>query len=100
MGYYIGQFYFDKKEFFLLAALILLGAAIFLGYSLPIFSAPRLFVLALLLLITKSIIPSARDTSILLTFLCAVFLTLFLPFFTVVLFLFISLAGLKFTRLI
>lgn len=100
MGYYIGQFYFDKRELFLILALILLGVAIFVGYPIPVFKGSQLFVLLLLLLFSKAIIPSSKDTPIFLTFLGAVFLTLFFPFFTVILFIFISFLTLKILRVI
>lgn len=99
MGYYIGQFYFDKRELFLLLLAILLGVAIYLGYEVPLFKLQQLFVLMLLLLFSKAIIPSSKDTSLFFAFLIAVFLTLFVPFFTVVLFLFISLILFKVFKL-
>lgn len=98
MGYYIGQFYFDKRELFLLLALILLGIAIYLNYPIPVFIPQQLFVLLLLLLLSKAIIPSAKDTPIFLTFLVSLFLTLILPFFSVILFLLLSLLTLKLIR--
>ncbi len=100
MGYYIGQFYFDKRELFLILALIPLGIAIYIGYPIPIFKGSQLFVLLLLLLFSKAIIPSSKDTPIFLTFLTAVFLTLFFPFFTVILFIFVSLLGLKIVKIL
>jgi len=98
MGYYIGQFYFDKRELFLILCLVLLGVAIYFGYPIPIFKPQQLFVLLLLLLFSKAIIPSAKDTPVFLAFLVSLFLTLILPFFSVILFLFISLLTLKILR--
>lgn len=100
MGYYLGQFYFDKKELFLFLAILLLGAAIYLNYSFPLFKPQQLFVLLLLLLLSKAIIPSSKDGPIFLSFILSAFLTLFLPFFTVVLFLFVCLLTLRIVKAI
>lgn len=100
MAYYIGQFYFDKKELFLFLLLAILGAVLYFQYPLPLFDPKHLLVLAILLLISKSIISSAKDTPLFITFIVALLLTLFWPFLSVVLFVVISLLTLKIFRLI
>jgi len=100
MGYYIGQFYFDKKELFLVLALVILGTILYFQYPLPLFQPKHLLVLAILLLISKSIISSAKDTPLFITFFAALLLTLFWPFFSVVIFIFVSLLTLKLLRIV
>lgn len=100
MGYYIGQFYFDKRELFLVIGLIALGLIIYFNYPIPLFRPQQLLVLLLLLLISKAIIPSAKDTPIFLVFLTALLLTLFISFFNVILFIIISLILLKILKIL
>lgn len=100
MGYYIGQFYFDKKELFLFLTLIILGAILYFQYPVPLFQPKHLLVLLILLLISKTIISSSKDTPLFLTFFVAILLTLFWPFFSVVLFVFTSLLALKLLRIV
>lgn len=100
MGYYIGQFYFDKRELFLILGIIVLGIIIYFNYPIPLFRPQQLFVLLILLLITKAIIPSTKDAPLFLVFLTAIILTLFVPFFTIVVFVFIALFILKILRVI
>ncbi len=98
MGYYLGQFYFDKKELFLILLILLLIPAIYWQYPVPFFHLPQIFVLSLLLLFTKALVASSRDTPLYFVFLTALFLTLFIKFFTIILFVFIALFLLKLTK--
>lgn len=87
---YIGPFYFDTKEIFLILAAVLLGLASFFGWPLWWFDKQSLLTLAILLLMTKGLLPSIHNEAFFILAIVAIFLTLYLPIFQVVLFYFIS----------
>jgi len=87
---YIGPFYFDTKELFLVLAAILLGLASFFGWSLWWFDRRSLLTLIVLVLITKGLLPSIHNEAFFILAIVAIFLTLYLPIFQVVLFYFLS----------
>ena len=53
MGYYLGQFYFDKRDLFIVLAIIVLLAGYKFGYPLPYFEYKNLIILAILFLFAK-----------------------------------------------
>jgi hypothetical protein len=87
---YIGPFYFDTKELFLVLAAILLGLASFFGWSLWWFDKRALLTLVILMLFTKGLLPSIHNEAFFILAIVALFLTLYLPIFQVVLFYFLS----------
>jgi len=87
---YIGPFYFDTKELFLILAAILLGLASFFGWSLWWFDRRALLTLIILVLVTKGLLPSIHNEAFFILAIVAIFLTLYLPIFQVVLFYFLS----------
>jgi len=87
---YIGPFYFDTKELFLVLAAILLGLASFFGWGLWWFDKRALLTLVILMLITKGLLPSIHNEAFFILAIVALFLTLYLPIFQVVLFYFLS----------
>lgn len=98
MGYYFGKFYFEKKDLFLILAVLIIWATIHFSYSFPLFDPQNLLILTVIFLLAKGLILPTHDTAVFTTFLTALFLTLFFPFFQVLIFLvfaFISLRLLK-----
>jgi len=87
---YLGPFYFDTKEIFLVLAAILIGLAMYFGWSLIWFNPQALLILVILMLITKGLLPSIHNEAFFILALVSIFLTLYLPTFQVVLFYFIS----------
>jgi hypothetical protein len=87
---YLGPFYFDTKEIFLILGSILLGLAMLFGWSLWWFDKRALFTLLILILITKGLLPSIHNEAFFILAIVAIFLTLYLPIFHVILFYFIS----------
>lgn len=62
MGYYLGQFYFDKRDLFIILALMLLVGAWYFKLPLQFFSYADLFILILLFLLAKGILLPASDS--------------------------------------
>ncbi len=87
---YIGPFYFDTKEIFLILAAILIGLAMYFGWALWWFDVKVLLTLTILLLISKGLLPSIHNEAFFILALVTIFLTLYLPVFQVILFYFIS----------
>jgi len=87
---YLGPFYFDTKEIFLILASILLGVALFFGWKMWWFDSRALLTIIILMLITKGLLPSIHNEAFFILALATIFLTLYLPIFQVVLFYFIS----------
>jgi len=87
---YLGPFYFDTKEIFLILAAILLGLASFFGWSLWWFDKRALLTLIILMLFTKGLLPSIHNEAFFILAIITIFISLYLPIFQVVLFYFIS----------
>jgi len=87
---YLGPFYFDTKELFLVVAAVLLGVAIALGWPLWWFDKRVLLTLIVLMLLTKGLLPSIHNEAFFILALVTVFMSLYLPVFQVILFYFVS----------
>jgi len=87
---YLGPFYFDTKELFLILASIILSLAIYFGWSLWWFDKRALLTITILMLITKGLLPSIHNEAFFILAIVTIFLTLYLPIFQVVLFYFLS----------
>lgn len=91
MGYYIGQFDFDKRDLYLVLAVGLLLIGNYFTFPLPFFSYQKLIFLTLIFLLVKGFLPVTADQTLLVLFLVAIFLTLFIPLFQVLIFVILSL---------
>ena len=87
---YIGPFYFDTKEIFLILAAVLLGLAWWLGWPLWWFDKRALLTLVILMLFTKGLLPSIHNEAFFILGIVTIFISLYLPIFQVVLFYFLS----------
>ena len=87
---YIGPFYFDTKEIFLVVAAVLLGVAIAFGWPLWWFDKRALLTLIVLMRFTKGLLPSIHNEAFFILALVTVFMSLYLPVFQVILFYFVS----------
>jgi hypothetical protein len=87
---YLGPFYLDTKEIFLILAVLLLALAIFFGWPLWWFDKRVLLTIVILMLITKGLLPAIHNEAYFILAIVTIFLTLYLPIFHVVLFYFIS----------
>lgn len=87
---YLGPFYFDTKEIFLILAAIILSLSWYFGWPLWWFDKRSLLTLVILMLITKGLLPSIHNEAFFILAIVSIFLTLYLPIFQVVLFYFLS----------
>lgn len=87
---YLGPFFFDTKEVFLVVAALLVGVAMAFGIDLVWFDTTALLTLIIILLITKGLLPAIHNEAFAILALAAVFLTLFLPLWQVLVFYFVS----------
>ena len=87
---YIGPFYFDTKELFLILAAVLIGLASAFNWPLWWFDKRALLTLIILMLVTKGLLPSIHNEAYFILALVTIFLSLYLPVFQVVLFYFVS----------
>ncbi len=83
---YIGPFYFDSKEIFLVIATFLLGIALAFGWDIWWFDRQVLLTVVLFILITKGLLPSIHNEAFFILALVTIFLTLYLAVFQVILF--------------
>lgn len=100
MGYYLGKFYFEKKDFFLILAILSLLGTIHFSYPLPLFDSKNLLVLTILFLLAKGVVLPTHDTAVFTAFLVALFLTLFFPLFKVLIFLVFAFIFLRLTKVV
>jgi len=87
---YLGKFYFDTKELFLLLGIALLLLSIFFKWDLWRFDQKTLLTLAIVMLLLKGLLPSIHNEAFFMHAVVTVLLTLFLPMFQVLLFYFIT----------
>lgn len=87
---YIGPFYLDTKELFLIFAAVLVGLAMFFNWNIYWFDKQVLLTLIVLMLVTKGLLPAIHNEAFFILAIVTIFLTLYLPIFQVVLFYFIS----------
>jgi hypothetical protein len=87
---YLGMFYFDTKEIFLIIASVFVGLAVFFNWNLLWFDKTALLTLTILVLITKGLLPAIHNEAFLILVLTAVVLTAFISVFHVVIFYFLS----------
>lgn len=87
---YLGPFYLDTKEIFLILAALLIATASFFGWSLYWFDRRTLLTIVILMLITKGLLPSIHNEAYFVLAIVTIFLTLFLSIFHVILFYFLS----------
>lgn len=87
---YLGPFYFDTKELFLVLAAVLLALAWAFDWPLWWFDKRVLLTIVILMLITKGLLPAIHNEAFFILAVVTIFLTLYLPVFQVVLFYFIS----------
>ena len=87
---YLGPFYFDTKEIFLILAAILIGLAWYFQWPIQWFDKRTLLIIVVLMLITKGLLPAIHNEAFFILAIVTIFLTLYLPMFQVVLFYFIS----------
>lgn len=87
---YLGPFYFDIKEVVLILLTILISCALLLGWNLYSFDKRALLTILILILITKGLLPAIHNEAFFILAIVAIFLTLYLPVFQIILFYFIS----------
>lgn len=97
---YIGPFYFDTKEVFLILAMLIIGLAIAFGWNIWWFDKKTLLTLLILILVTKGLLPSIHNEAFFILAIVALFLTLYLPVFQVILFYFVSFLLFRLLRII
>jgi hypothetical protein len=87
---YIGPFYFDSKEIFLMLGAVLIALAMSFGWSIWWFDRQILLTIVIVILITKGLLPAIHNEAFFILAIFTIFLTLYLPIFQVVLFYFIT----------
>jgi len=97
---YFGPFFFDTKEIFLILASLLLGCALLFGWDIWWFDKQVVLTLLILILITKGLLPAIHNEAFFILAITALFLTLYLPIFQVILFYFISFLIFRLLRVI
>ena len=97
---YIGPFYFDTKEIFLIVLTILLAIAMFMGWDPAWFQTRDIFTITILILFTKGLLPAIHNEAFFFVALASIALTLYIPIFQVVLFYFISFILFRILRII
>jgi len=97
---YLGPFYFDTKEIFLILAAILVGVALFMQWDLQWFDRTTLLTLIVLMLLTKGLLPAIHNEAFFILAIVTIFLTIYLPFFQIILFYFISFALFRLMKVI
>jgi hypothetical protein len=97
---YIGPFYFDTKELFLVLAVVLLGVALYLDWPLWVFEPQTLLTLAIVMLLTKGLLKSVNNDVFFFHALVTLILAIFFSTFQVLLFYVVSFVLFRLFKLI
>jgi hypothetical protein len=97
---YFGPFYFDTKEVFLILLVVLLALAMWVGYNPTWFTTRDIFTITIIILFTKGLLPAIHNEAFFFVAIAALFLTIYLPVFQVVLFYFTAFVFLRFLRVV
>jgi hypothetical protein len=97
---YLGPFYFDTKEIFLILGAVFIGIALMFNLPLYWFDTQALLLLVILILITKGLLPSIHNEAFFIIALICIFATLYFNIFQIVIFYFISFALFRLFRVI
>jgi hypothetical protein len=97
---YIGPFFLDTKELFLLVAVVLLCVLLWLGIPLWWFDGYSLLTIAILALLIKGLLPAVHNEAFFTLTLITILLSLYLPFFHLVLFYILSFLFFRLLRVI
>lgn len=97
---FIGPFYFDSKELFLLFAAAILFVARFVGWAPVWFDADKLLTLLLLIIIVKGLVPGVHNQAFFVVSVVALIATLYLSLPQVLLFYLFTFLFLKIFRVI
>ena len=101
MGFYVRNFYIEKRDVYTLLALGVLGYARYKRYPLPYVNYDAIIILAVLFLLSKGLLLPAHDSIIFIVFFAALLLTLFsVPFLQIILFVFLSFLFLRLFKVI
>lgn len=97
---YLGPFYFDTKELFLIVSAAFLLILIILEIPLIWFEASELLTLLIIILITKGLLPAIHNEAYFTLSFVTIFATIFSNLFWVVLFYFIAFILFRLFRII
>lgn len=87
---YIGPFYFDTKELFLMLAAIILVVAVYLDWPLWVYKPQSLLTLAIIMLLTKGLLKSINNDVFFFHAIVTLLLALFVSTFQIILFYLVS----------
>lgn len=100
MAFYIKDIYIEKRDIYYLLGLGLIILARHKNYPIPYLNYDALLILTTLFFLAKGLILPAHDTVVFLVFFLALILTLFIPFFQIILFLFLEFLFLRLLKVI
>lgn len=100
MSIYLGKFYFDEKDFFVLMAVLALFIGWLKGLILPFIFYPETIFLLILFLLAKGFLIKTYESLIYIVFLSAFLLLNFFPLSLVFLYIILSFLFLRVMRLI
>lgn len=87
---YLGPFYFDTKEIFLILVSLFLVLAIVFGLPIAFFDKATLLTLIIIILLTKGLLPSIHNEAFFILTIITIFLSLYFSIFQVIIFYFLS----------
>lgn len=97
---YLGPFYLNTKELFLLFGALFLGVALYFNWNTMWFSKTSLLILTILFLITKGLLPAIHNEAFFINALVTLVVSLYFPIYITVLFFFISFGIMKILKVI
>ncbi len=97
---YLGPFYINTKELFLIMTAVILGLAIKFGWGLYWFDKRVLLVLVVLLFVTKSVLSTINNEVFFLLAIVSIFLTLYFNLFQIIIFYLVSFTLMRWLKLI
>lgn len=100
MGFYINKFYIEKRDLYFLIGIGLIYLARAKNYPLPYINYDVVLILSALFFLAKGFILPAHDSIVFIVFFAALFLTFFINFFQILIFIFLAFLFLRILKVI
>ena len=97
---YIGPLYINTKELFLIMAAVLIFLAMKYGWGISWFDKRGLLIIIAMMFATKTLLPALQNEAFFMMAIAAIFLTLYMTVFQVVIFYLVGFSALRWLKII
>lgn len=97
---YLGPFYLNTKELFLICGAILIAVAMYFNWQTMWFNKASLLTLTILFLLTKGLLPAIHNEPFFITALVTLIVSVYFPIYITILFFFLTFGIMKLLKVL